>query len=510
MKSLLSLTLVLLLLTPIGSVAQQGTVNIKSVFDTANTQVQVGDATNNAIRVNIVAGGAAGGGTSSVDEAAFSFGVTSLTLGGGIFQTTPTTNVLTSGQGGAFQVTAQRALFVNLRDSSGREVGSTSPLAVIDTALGIAPGSPSALQKGPMVLGAVQAVPVYSLGGVQPLSLTNLGELRTTGQSNQGTPTAIGNAWPVKVTDGTNTMPTGDAVGRTLYVRLNDGTNNANLRNAAPTSTDYGLVVRPLGFYDSGGTDSTDTGVHALQVAIVKNTVGSLILTDAATQTAGQANNAAVLSFGYGYNLTNANWERLTSTLSALDVNIKSATGGALPVSGTVLSNLQALVVQTTPIYAPGQVRAATLTTLGALRVDASGAPPARVTLATAAKLTNIVPSSGLALQSTGGLITSANGTTILVAALAGQRVNVYQFSIWNGAGATGNCTIDFQDTGGANLVGSVGAAGTITFAPSAGWQLDVQGDPHFNASAVGTGFQLVTTSCAAPQLFVKMKYTQG
>jgi hypothetical protein len=36
----------------------------------------------------------------------------------------------------------------------------------------------------------------------------------------QGTAAALSSAWPVKVTDGTNTLPTGDAVARTIYTRL--------------------------------------------------------------------------------------------------------------------------------------------------------------------------------------------------------------------------------------------------------------------------------------------------
>jgi hypothetical protein len=50
---------------------------------------------------------------------------------GGFFQTTATNNALTTGQMGAFQLTAQRALFTNLRNASGTEMGTTSnPLQV--------------------------------------------------------------------------------------------------------------------------------------------------------------------------------------------------------------------------------------------------------------------------------------------------------------------------------------------------------------------------------------------
>lgn len=66
---------------------------------------------------------AGGGGTSEIDEAAFVAGTTLYTPIGGFFQTTATNNALTNGQGGWAQMTAQRALFTNLRNASGTEIG---------------------------------------------------------------------------------------------------------------------------------------------------------------------------------------------------------------------------------------------------------------------------------------------------------------------------------------------------------------------------------------------------
>jgi hypothetical protein len=71
------------------------------------------------------------GSTAPADETAFTFGTTSQTPIGGVYQTTPTSNALTTGQMGAFQVTANRALFSNLRNAAGTEVGTSStPLQV--------------------------------------------------------------------------------------------------------------------------------------------------------------------------------------------------------------------------------------------------------------------------------------------------------------------------------------------------------------------------------------------
>jgi hypothetical protein len=64
--------------------------------------------------------------TAPADESVFTWGTTSQTPIGGFFQTTATNNPLTNGQMGAWQFTAQRAGFVNLRNSSGTEIGTTS------------------------------------------------------------------------------------------------------------------------------------------------------------------------------------------------------------------------------------------------------------------------------------------------------------------------------------------------------------------------------------------------
>lgn len=69
--------------------------------------------------------------TAPADEAAFSFAITPQSPIGGVFQTTATSNPLANGTMGAFQVTANRALFTNLRNASGAELGiAAAPLQV--------------------------------------------------------------------------------------------------------------------------------------------------------------------------------------------------------------------------------------------------------------------------------------------------------------------------------------------------------------------------------------------
>lgn len=92
--------------------------------------------------VNCVSGCANSGGTAVVDESAFTYGTTPFTPVGGFYQTTATSNALTNGQSGSWQMTANRAGFVNLRNASGTEVGTSgnplqtvsAPLAGVSTA----------------------------------------------------------------------------------------------------------------------------------------------------------------------------------------------------------------------------------------------------------------------------------------------------------------------------------------------------------------------------------------
>jgi hypothetical protein len=63
--------------------------------------------------------------------------------------------------------------------------------------------------------------------------------------SAQGTAAAVAGAWPVKVTDGTNSMPTADTVARSSFHRITDGTNTAAVKAAstAAIATDPAIVV---------------------------------------------------------------------------------------------------------------------------------------------------------------------------------------------------------------------------------------------------------------------------
>lgn len=94
---------------------------------TTNSQVLVADSLNAAIRVNIVAGAAAGG-TSIADRGVFTESTTQLTPAGGVFNETRT--LVTEDQVAALRITNEAGLHVNLRDSSGNEISAGNALSV--------------------------------------------------------------------------------------------------------------------------------------------------------------------------------------------------------------------------------------------------------------------------------------------------------------------------------------------------------------------------------------------
>lgn len=99
-------------------------------------KTQIVDGTGNVIastsnNLNVQCANCTGSGVSAVDQASMTPGTSLFAGGGGFYQTTATANPLTTGTQGMFQVTANRALFSNLRNSSGVEIGTAStPLQV--------------------------------------------------------------------------------------------------------------------------------------------------------------------------------------------------------------------------------------------------------------------------------------------------------------------------------------------------------------------------------------------
>lgn len=190
------------------------------------------DDTNDAVRVNLVAGGGSGG-TSQADRSAFVEGTGVLTPIGGVLNDTiaadPTENTV-----GAVRITAKAGLHSNLRNVAGAETGVLAVPLRVDpvgtTAQPITDNSGSLTVDGSVTLGANSGV---DIGDVDVTTV-----IPGTGATNLG-----------KAEDAAHTS--GDVGVMALAVRAASPTE----RSAGPTDGDY----EPLGVNEVGALWTTPT-----------------------------------------------------------------------------------------------------------------------------------------------------------------------------------------------------------------------------------------------------------
>lgn len=126
-------------------------------------------------------------GPAATDEGTFTAGTSPFQPGGCFFQTTATSNPLTTGQQGTVQCTAQRAPFVNLRNSSGTEIGTSgSPIfSSLNATPSLANGNGIVPTQNGSVLSATNGEFANILQGNAVLSTSN--PLFITGTGTAGT-----------------------------------------------------------------------------------------------------------------------------------------------------------------------------------------------------------------------------------------------------------------------------------------------------------------------------------
>lgn len=133
------------------------------VTDGANGEAGISvDGGKHALNAHITGSDIAAGGTSAMDEAAWTAGISTLTPAGGVFN--DTAPVLTSGQQGTQRLTAQRGAHVNLRTAAGVELPATATPAA-----GAGTGITEGLQVDPLggMTIAQAAVNVAASGSTQ-------------------------------------------------------------------------------------------------------------------------------------------------------------------------------------------------------------------------------------------------------------------------------------------------------------------------------------------------------
>jgi len=99
----------------------------------------------------------------------------------------------------------------------------------------------------------------------QPVTQSTASQLNAT--ATQGTAAALAGAWPVKVTDGTNTQPTGDVAARAVFHQITDGTNGpvavktAGADGASNTENVLSTLARLAGLNGGGTWDRLRAGL---------------------------------------------------------------------------------------------------------------------------------------------------------------------------------------------------------------------------------------------------------
>jgi hypothetical protein len=248
--------------------------------------------------LNVQCANCSGSGVSTIDEAAFTAGSSLFVGGGGFFQTTATSNALTSGQQGMFQVTANRALFTNLRNASGTEIGTSSnPVqvsvantgangtAMLVTGTGgtfpvtqsLAQGSTTSGQNGALVFGAVTTSnPSYTTAQSDPLSLDTAGGLRIVGEGTAGTATGgvvtvqgVASMTPVQVSQATASNLNATVVGTGTFAvqAAQSGTWTVQPGNTANTTAWLMNVGQFGGNNVVTGTGASGSGIPRVTIS---------------------------------------------------------------------------------------------------------------------------------------------------------------------------------------------------------------------------------------------------
>lgn len=149
-----------------GSMIMGAVTTSAPTYTTAQTSPISLDTSGN---VRMTCSNCSGSGATGTDQGAFTAGSSTFAPGGGFYQTTATSNPLTTGQWGAWQMTANRAGFINLRNASGTEVGTSSAEVFVGGR-----GTAGSAAGGVLtVQGVASMTPLLVQSGTAPVSTMN-------------------------------------------------------------------------------------------------------------------------------------------------------------------------------------------------------------------------------------------------------------------------------------------------------------------------------------------------
>lgn len=366
--------------------------------------------------LNVQCANCSGSGVSTVDKATFTASTSLFAGSGGFFQTTATANPLTTGQQGMFQVTAQRALFSNLRDSSGTELGvAAAPLqvslantaangtALLVTGTGgtfpvsqASAGNLNATVVGTGTFAVQAAISSPTAWGVNTLGST------TSGQSGQLALGAVTTAAPTYTTTQTNALSLTTA--GALRVDGSGVTQPVSLTSTTITGTVAANVSQINGVTPLMGNGPTGTGSQRVTIAS-DNTAFSVNAIQSGTWNIGSITTLPALVTGsaiigrVGIDQTTPGTTNLVSIGTNGTVNPTTAANWGINTLGSTTSGQSGqlglgAVTTAAPTYTTAQSNALSLTTAGDLRTVFSNTSIA-VTQATAGNLNATVVGTG-------------------------------------------------------------------------------------------------------------------
>jgi len=213
-----------------------------------------------------------------------------------------------------------------LDENVGAWLGSTAPTV----------GSKTSANSLPVVIASDQgAVPVsgtVTAGQGTAAALAGYWPVRVTdGTNTMPTLDTVGRRGFVTITDGTNSMPTGDAIARALFVRQTDGTNNATIKAASVTAVaaDTGIVVAPRASATGTQTSVASSATSAQLLAANTARMGAIIFNDS-TQVCFVKFGTTASSTSFAYRLTsNSTLEVPYGYTGRIDAIWASANGNA-------------------------------------------------------------------------------------------------------------------------------------------------------------------------------------
>src|SRR5215472_13372071 len=424
---------------------------------TSGQMVALQTDVNGNLKVNIQAG-AGSGGTAMADSAAFTFATTQGTPAFGVFQTTATNNALTNGQAGAWQMTANRAGFVNLRNAAGTELATSgAPLRVDPTGTTTQPisGTVTVTQGTAANLNATVSGTVTANQGGAPWTVTSSSATAPVSTMNSASAATGQNAAISACFD--DVSPTTITENNFGYLRMSTNRNlYGTIRDAAGNERGANVTAANALVVDGSGVTQPISGTVTVTQATAANLNATVTGTVAATQSG-------------TWNINNISGTVSLPTGAATSANQPTAAAIGSTTSGQTGNLAMGAVTTAAPSYTTATTNNLSLTTAGALRVDGSGATQ---------------PVSGTVTANQGGTwnITNVSGTVSLptgASTSANQPSNAGQGSTTSGqtgtlamgAVTTGNPTyVTAQtsplslDTSGAlrvNVIAGSGGGGT-------------------------------------------------